>query len=376
MRNLPEHYTFNSVYALFPFLVPDQAKKHLTELEVADHYDFKRPQEAREVVGVNTYEAVREVLSDPTTYSVTYVENMNRLTNGYGFFLAMDDPVKHRKDMNIMHKALVSPDAIARYTQWYGAKTTDLIKEKSFSMSKSNTRSVDIVRDVLNLVPVYWVSQELAGLPLKCKGNEDGLITEQEAYGMLATVFSYIFLNIDPVNGWRLRDKAVEYAEKLQGIIQSHLQAIASKSGFSIAALKAWFTDDWYGNDDGAQTFLANLYKNRGDLTIEQLSYNVFGCMIASGSNYSMAATHVVDFYLDNERQAEREVICKLALEETPESDRKLGGYVREAIRLRPQAPGIFRDVTKKVTLQDGDTTLELDEHDRLFVSLANSGLD
>ncbi|KAG8750070.1 hypothetical protein FRC12_013089 [Ceratobasidium sp. 428] len=376
MRNLPEHYTFNSVYALFPFLVPSQIKKHLTDLGIAGQYDFRRPRKAREVIGVNTYKAVREVLGDNKTYPVTYVENMNHLTGGYGFFLAMDDRVKHQKDMNLMHKVMVTPEALAQYTQWYGAKTAELINEKSFSMSKSKTRSVDIVRDVLNLVPVHWVSQELAGLPLKCKGNEDGLITEQELYGMLATIFSYIFLNIDPVTGWRLRDKATEYAEKLQGIIQGHLEAIASKSGFSIAGLKARLTDGWYGNDDAAQAFLANLYKNRGDLTIEQLSYNVFGCMVASGSNYSMAATHVLDFYLSDERQVEREAIRKLALQDTPESDRKLGGYVREAMRLRPQAPGIFRDVNKRVTLQDGDRILQLDEHDRLFVSLANSGLD
>ncbi|KAG9091000.1 hypothetical protein FRC06_000785 [Ceratobasidium sp. 370] len=376
MRNLPEHYTFNSVYALFPFLVPGQIKKHLTDMGIADQYDFERPKEAREVVGVNSYAAVREVLGDPKTYAVTYVENMNALTNGNGFFLAVDDPTRHQKDLSVMHKAIVTPEAIERYAKWYGAKTTELIQEKSFSMSKSQTRSVDIVRDVLNLVPVYWVSQELAGLPLKCKGNEDGLITEQEGYQMLALLFTYIFLNIDPLNGWQLRDKAMQVAKKLEGIIQGHLEAIASKSAFSIASIKAWFTNDLYGNDDAAQVFLTNLYKNRGDLTIEQLAYNVLSCAVASGANYSQAATQVVDFYLDNERRAEREAICKLALQETPENDRKLAGYVREAMRLRPQAPGIFRDVTKQVTLQDGENTLRLDEHDRLFVSLANSGLD
>ncbi|KAG8780137.1 hypothetical protein FRC12_023407 [Ceratobasidium sp. 428] len=376
MRNLPEYYAFNSVYAFFPFLVPSQIQKYLTDLGVADQYDFRRPREAREVIGVNTHKAVREVLSDAKTYSVTCVENMNYLTGGYGFFLAMDDPVKHQKDMGLMHKVMATPEALARYTLWYGAKTTELIDEKSFSMSKSEARSVDIVRDVLNLVPVYWVSQELAGLPLKCEENEGGLITEQELYGMLATIFSYIFLNIDPVTEWRLRDKATEYAGKLQGLIQGHLKAIASKSSFSIPGLKAWLTDGWYGNDDPARALLANLYKNRGDLTIEQISYNVFGCMIASGPNYSMAATLVVDFYLSDERQIEREAICGLVLQHTPESDRKLSGYIREAMRLRPQVPGIFRDVNQRVTLQDGDKILELNQHNRLFVSLANSGLD
>lgn len=59
-----------------------------------------------------------------------------------------------------MHRAMFTPDEIDRYVKWYGAKTTELIQSKSFSMSKGPTRSVDIVRDVLNLVPVHWVSQE------------------------------------------------------------------------------------------------------------------------------------------------------------------------------------------------------------------------
>jgi linoleate 10R-lipoxygenase len=69
-----------------------------------------------------------------------------------------------------MHKVMVSQEAIGRHAKWYGDKTTELIQDKSFTMSKGQTRSVDIVRDVLNLVPVYWVSQEMVGCPVCCPG--------------------------------------------------------------------------------------------------------------------------------------------------------------------------------------------------------------
>ncbi|CAE6443003.1 unnamed protein product [Rhizoctonia solani] len=377
MRGLPENYTFNSVYALFPFMTPKFMKIHLEEMGIADLYDFKRPEQTRHTVGVNSYEAVRKVLGDPKTYKATYETHMKDLTDGYGFFLAMDDPVAHQRDMNVMHKVMVSSAETLEYNiKWYAEKTTELIKEKSFSMSKNSTRTVDIVRDVLNLVPVYWVSQEMAGLPLKCKGNEDGLITEQEMYRIMTVIFTHIFLNVEPLNGWQLRDNAKKASAKLLGIIQGHLQAIAAKGRLSFAGIKAFLTDGYYGNDDRAQAFLANLYKNRGELTIEQLSYNVLGCMIASVSNYAQAATQVVDFYLDDSRNDLKEIICELSRQDTPASEQKLAGYVREAMRLSPQAPGIFRDVTTEVTLQDGDNTLHLTPHNRLFVSLANSNLD
>ena len=69
---------------------------------VADLYDFKRPQEARELVSVNSYKAVREVLDDPKTYKGTYEDHMKLLTDGYGFFLAMEEPSRHQRDMNVV----------------------------------------------------------------------------------------------------------------------------------------------------------------------------------------------------------------------------------------------------------------------------------
>lgn len=85
---------------------------------------------------------------------------------------------------------------------------------------------------------------------------------------------------------------------------------------FSMAYLKSYLTRDWYTGCEEAETFLANLYQNRGDLSIKQLSYNVFGCMVASVSNYAQAATQVIDFYLDDARAAEKGIICELAQQE------------------------------------------------------------
>ena len=45
--------------------------------------------------------------------------------------------------------------------------------------------------------------------------------------------------------------------------------------------------------------------------------------------------THVVDFYLDEERAKERKHIKSLVMD--PDSDELLAGYAREAMRLYPQ---------------------------------------
>lgn len=45
------------------------------------------------------------------------------------------------------------------------------------------------------------------------------------------------------------------------------------------------------------------------------------------------AAVHVVDFYLDDEREKERAHILELITKRTSSSDELLQGYVREATR-------------------------------------------
>lgn len=47
---------------------------------------------------------------------------------------------------------------------YFAKKTEELIKSKSFDHVGKGVRYVDIVRDVINLVPVHWISQEIVGL--------------------------------------------------------------------------------------------------------------------------------------------------------------------------------------------------------------------
>lgn len=60
-----------------------------------------------------------------------------------------------------MREALFPEGSMAEYGVFYRETTARLIESKSFSLVGKGVRSVDIVRDVFNLVPVHWVSKQV-----------------------------------------------------------------------------------------------------------------------------------------------------------------------------------------------------------------------
>lgn len=62
-----------------------------------------------------------------------------------------------------------------RYSRLFVELTDKLVKENSVKYPGSSTAFLNIVKDVINLVPVYFTSMEMAGLPLKTEESPGGL---------------------------------------------------------------------------------------------------------------------------------------------------------------------------------------------------------
>ncbi|KAG8952208.1 hypothetical protein FRC04_004915 [Tulasnella sp. 424] len=379
LRNLPGNYTYNSVYGLFAFYTPKTMVSVLSNLRIKELYDFVRPGSEQEITTVNSYAGVNQVLFDYQSFKVTYERTMKRLTNGYGFFLAFDEPAKHLKDLKLMREALFpTPNTMSEYGAYYRTITAHLIETKSFSLVGKGTRSLDIVRDVFNLVPVHWISRKIAGIPLKTKETPLGVHTEQEVYQFMALCFTYIFLNVQPETGWILEENSEKVAKLLQGYVKGHIDAIRSRK-LSISKLKDSFLTWFTGEKDESREFLKRLAaSNRSS---DELSYNVFGIIVASCANWSMAASLILNFYLDDARKVEREEIIKLVTSEKAESKESsslLLGYILEALRLDPQAPGIFRQASVDAEIKEGNglAPVRVNKGEEIFVSLRNANQD
>ena len=78
------------------------------------------------------------------------------------FFLASNNEADSQRDQQEVLRVLrSSPEQADKIAHYFYEKTRKLIVAKSFKLSDTNTRYVDIVRDVLRYVPLYWAATEL-----------------------------------------------------------------------------------------------------------------------------------------------------------------------------------------------------------------------
>lgn len=80
MRHFPKAYTYNSVYALFPFTTPAVNKQILIELGIAHKYDFTPPAESTSWVEVKSYKEAERVFTDSDSFSNVYGPALAEMT--------------------------------------------------------------------------------------------------------------------------------------------------------------------------------------------------------------------------------------------------------------------------------------------------------
>jgi hypothetical protein len=68
-----------------------------------------------------------------------------------------------------------SPDRADKIAQYFYERTRKLILSRSFTVSGKGVRIVDLVRDVLRYVPLYWAATELVCEPVHSGVAGEGL---------------------------------------------------------------------------------------------------------------------------------------------------------------------------------------------------------
>jgi linoleate 10R-lipoxygenase len=144
-------------------------KKHLANIGVLARYKMPAPPTAPvpRHQSINTFRGVERVLADMRTFKTVYGEPMEYLTNGYGFFLAFDDPARHGPARRMVGHAFSSGGRMEDWVLMYERRARELIKERSWGLTGvrsgglGGSMYLDVVRDVLNVVPVHWVCEEI-----------------------------------------------------------------------------------------------------------------------------------------------------------------------------------------------------------------------
>ncbi|KAF9004668.1 heme peroxidase [Cyathus striatus] len=338
-RTLPDHYPTGSAYAHFPFLDPAYMKDNLSKHhpELVNKYTWTRPQAHLETVNAETYSDVQQVLKE-ASFLAPYDKRL----------LTVSHPVEPAYVADGCSKVMasISLDDLGSY---FVKKTEELLSSKSFTKVDSAAKSVDIVKDVINLIPVHWISQQIAGLPIKTVNFQTGRWNDNDVCKEFSDIARYVYLNLDPIHDWRLRESSQKTFKEFNDIICEHFNQL-SGSRFLKVVNKA----------------LGKKYDHK------ELAALVFLAVVPTGALFSKSIVHVVDFYLSDDKKQARDDIVKNYTSKDKDSNSKIMVYIREALRLNPPVFGVYRSAAKDVDVG----TQRVKANQRVFASVVKANLD
>ncbi|KAF8513572.1 heme peroxidase [Hysterangium stoloniferum] len=375
-RALPQHYTPSSIYAHFPFILPSSIKQAMTSKDPAmvKKYDWNPPHVVAPIVPVHASAAVKEVLETKSTFYGNYEALSSTLTGDISFYYGGPATNKNAQEAKMIHDILFTPVANAKHGQYYYDKALELVADKSYSGVGVTTRTVDIVREVLNSIPLHWITTHVADLSL-ITPEQEGKFTEEELYGYFAVIFSYIFFNTEPVNAWFLAQHSQKAAKTILGDLSSKLPtgSIAGAVRGVVNKLTG-LLHEIEGKHETTNALQQLLKQSGGEMDEEsrdEVLTKVFGIMVNSVPNWAHAATHVINFYLKpardtdpDPRKSDREQIVMLAGRKqlSQNEENQLIGYVWT----RRQVGGVLREVHASLTSQN----IKVSKGERVFVDL------
>ncbi|CAA7270854.1 unnamed protein product [Cyclocybe aegerita] len=382
---LPDFYPRGSAYAHFPFLVPEYMEDHMRHMspDLVDKYTWTEPRRLSPTVAVDRFVDVKKVLEDESAYLSAY---------GGRLFKTVEPQVVKKKDTvrgedrrvaaieSAKRKLIAGAADVSKaifnkpdpeFASYFVNKTKTLIENKSFDKVGSKTKCVDIVKDVINLLPIHWAS-DILGLPLKTYSNPQGVWYEEPTYQKWADVARYVYLNYDPVDDWKLQGCSQEASKEILEMLQPHLDHVASTFRFSISD-----AHNHMGiGGKNSHMFLKKLWHKLGkNYTRTEFTAQVFAAVIPTVALYSQAVAHIVDFYLDQDKQVAREEILRLAalMEKEKDACSKIMGYAYEALRLNPPIAGVYRTAAQDAIL---GSAVEVKAGNNVFASISNANQD
>jgi Cytochrome P450/Animal haem peroxidase len=347
-NGLPAAWTGTSPYVLLPFYTPKAVKGILKQNKALELYDLERPASDMEIIGIHTHEGCKKVFEDRENFAVMYQKAIRDCTNGHDFMIGWDDAARHDPRSSMLHKVFFETGFEEHVAKFFGSNVSRLISEHSLKYSNSTRRSIDIVRDVTNVVPILWLAERFA-IPLKTKERPHGLISIPDLFMSYLVLFMYQSSNILPANEWLLRDGARKAAVGLREIFGAHLKTASGVTSEIV---------DWLakGSAFEVSSEAKRLYKEllKSKLPIGDLVGDCIGIGAPIAGNITQQASLLIDLYLSEGYEEYKARIIELSKLDTPEAERELQGFVFEGMRHAGVVPGLPRVATRDITVEDG----------------------
>ncbi|KAI8966389.1 linoleate diol synthase precursor [Daldinia sp. FL1419] len=358
-RAFPFHFAGNSIYAHFPFVVPQENKVIHDSLGTSELYSWEKPTRQLDPVVIKSHKAVSQVLSNNKDFHVPWGPGISYLVSPPGktfakdFCLAGDGPA-NRQNREHVARCLYQPrDWEAEIKDFFHHTTKNLLKKAGRALPPPPTTApgapkefeVDIVRDVAIPLNTRFVA-EFFGLPIKTgETSPHGVYTEHELYGLLSAMFAAVFFDSDPANSFKLRTLSRELALGLEELVKLEVEAEA-KAGW-VAGMAARLGIISSGKDKGKEggkeewprlphygRELLSRMMEKGKTVEECVAGTVMPISAAGATIMTGLLSQCLDYFLGTGSEHLPE-LYRLAHQDTAEADDKLMHYLLEGIRLR-----------------------------------------
>ena len=357
-KALPGAWTGTSSYALLPFYTPEAAKGILKGNKALEKYETKKPASTLDVVSIKTVAGCKKIFDDPVTFRV--------LTNGF-------DNVKQQAttQSKVIHKIFFEEGFDKNVSNFFTTNVKRLIERNSLSFRKGR-KSIDIVRDVINITPILWLAERFA-IPLKTQEQPYGIISIYETFGAYLMIYIYQNFNVRPISEWKLREGATTGAASLRPIFETHLK---TQSGIRESVV------DWLAKGSAFEVgpHADRLYHGLIDskLPIPDLVSDCIGTGAVVAGTLTHQASLLIDLFLSPGYEQYKARIIELATTTpvTPAIERELQGFVLEGIRHASIVPGLPRVAAKDVSFTDGADTVNIQAGNTILAATAKAALD
>ena len=322
LRALPFSFRQDSVYAHYPLVIPSENWKILSQLGLAETYSFDLSAALPTLpIPISSWTACKSILANNRDFKVVWNEAIEFLTRdsktGYNYgadYMLSGDCPRHVHSRNLMKTALYPEQCEKTVANFYQHTTLELLRRNSYNIAGQN--EVDVVRDVANLVQVYFASN-LWCLPLKNEENPRGLFTETELYQLLAIEFASVFYDVDPVQSFPLRQTSKRLTRTLGNILEHNVRAV-EKSGFMQNLLHSLSRPQPLAQY-GVQ-MIKRLLATRTPVK-ELVWTHMLPTVSAMVANQSQLFCQCLDYYLSEEGSVHLPEINRLAKENTAAAD-------------------------------------------------------
>ena len=370
-ETLPGEFTGTSPYALLPFYTPEAAKGILKGNKAIDQYDLKRPASGSSIVAIHTQEACKKVFLDRENFRTIYDPMIRNMNKGHGFIVGWDDQKRHDERKTLLHNVFYDQDFDKKLTAFFREHYAKAIKKSSLHYA-DNRRSLDIVRDVINVVAVQWAADRFA-IPVKSHEQPRGLISLGQLFDMIIVTFIYQSFNVLPVNEWLLREASLKVAPLLRSVFETHLK---SQQGGGKEAVVDWLAK---GSAFEVGPEADRLYHalHKSNLLVDVLATDCMGIIAPVVGTLTQQVSLLTDLYLSDGYEKYKNRIVELVDQDTDAAYRELLGFAYEGIRHAFIIPGMPRMAAKDITVQDGARgPVHIKAHQTILIGISKCAMD